>query len=113
MVDAWVAAFEAADVTALMRLVRDDVVLEMPPMWNWYAGRVDYGGFMDRVYRLRGTDWRTVPLWANGEAGFAAYVGGALHTVQLLTVSGGRVLRTTVYQDPGVFTLFELAPRLR
>ncbi len=29
--------------------------------------------FMRRVFRTRGEEWRTVPLWANGEAGFAAY----------------------------------------
>jgi RNA polymerase sigma-70 factor (ECF subfamily) len=113
VVDRYVAAFERADVAALTALLADEVVLEMPPMWNWYAGCADYGSFMDRVYRSRGVDWRTVPLWANAEAGFAAYNAGALHTVQLLTVSGGRILRTTVYQDPGVFALFDLAPRLR
>jgi RNA polymerase sigma-70 factor (ECF subfamily) len=113
VVDRYVAAFERADVQALTAMLADEVVLEMPPMWNWYAGRVDYAGFMERVYRTRGTDWGSVPLWANGEAGFAAYAGGALHTVQLLTVSDGRVLRTTVYQDPDVFALFDLAPRLR
>jgi len=113
VVDRYVAAFERADVAALTALLADDVVLEMPPMWNWYAGRVDYAGFMDRIYRARGTDWGTVPLWANGEAGFAAYAAGALHTVQLLTVSDGRVLRTTVYQHPDVLALFDLAPRLR
>ncbi|HEX2782245.1 MAG TPA: RNA polymerase subunit sigma-70, partial [Ilumatobacteraceae bacterium] len=32
VVDAWIDAFEAADVAALQRLVLDDVVLEMPPM---------------------------------------------------------------------------------
>jgi RNA polymerase sigma-70 factor (ECF subfamily) len=113
VVDRYVAAFERADLAALTELLADEVVLEMPPMWNWYAGPADYAGFMDRVYRTRGTDWRTISLWANGEAGFAAYLGGALHTVQLLTVSGGRVRRTSVFQDPEVFALFDLSPQLR
>jgi RNA polymerase sigma-70 factor (ECF subfamily) len=113
VVERYVAAFERADVSALTALLADEVVLEMPPMWNWYVGPADYAGFMDRVYRTRGTDWRSVPLWANGEAGFAAYRDGALHTVQLLTVSRGRVLRTTVFQDDDVFALFDLSPRLR
>ena len=113
VVERYVAAFESADVAALTALLADEVVLEMPPMWNWYVGTADYGGFMERVYRTRGTDWRSVPLWANGEAGFAAYRDGRLHTVQLLTVSGGRVLRTTVFQDDAVFALFDLSPRWR
>jgi RNA polymerase sigma-70 factor (ECF subfamily) len=113
VVDRYVAAFEAADVPALTALLADEIVLEMPPMWNWYAGRDAYAGFMERIFRARPSGWRTVPLWANGEAGFAAYAEGALHTVQLLTVADGRVLRTTVYQDPDVFAVLDLARRLR
>ncbi|WP_270888783.1 RNA polymerase subunit sigma-70 [Pedococcus sp. 5OH_020] len=113
VVERYVAAFERADVAALTALLADDVVLEMPPMWNWYAGPANYAGFMDRVYRTRGSDWRTVPLWGNGEAGFAAYAGGTLHTVQLLTVSAGLVARTSVFQHPDVFDLFDLPPQLR
>jgi RNA polymerase sigma-70 factor (ECF subfamily) len=113
VVERYVEAFEHADVAALTALLADEVVLEMPPMWNWYAGATAYAGFMDRVYRTRGTDWRSVPVWANGEAGFAAYCAGTLHTVQLLTVSGGRVLRTSVFQHPDVLALFDLPPQLR
>lgn len=104
----YVAAFKRADVGALTALLADDVVLEMPPMWNWYVGTAAYGAFMRRVFRLRGTTWRTVPLWANGETGFAAYAAGELHTVQILTVCDGRVVRTTAYQDEKVFDLFLL-----
>ena len=108
IVDRYVAAFERGDVSGLTVLLLDDVVLEMPPMWNWYRGTEAYAGFMRRVFRLRGSEWRTVPLWANGEAGFAAYVAGELHSLQILTVEAGRVSRATVYQDEAVFDLFEL-----
>jgi RNA polymerase sigma-70 factor (ECF subfamily) len=107
-VDRYVAAFERADVASLTALLADDVVLEMPPMWNWYVGADAYAAFMRRVFRLRGDAWRTVPLWANGEAGFAAYVDGALHSIQILTVTRDRVTRTTVYQDENVFDLFSI-----
>ena len=106
VVDRYVDAFERADVPAITALLADDIVLEMPPNLNWYAGREDYAGFMRRVYRLRGTGWRTEPIWANGEAGFVAYVDGKLHTVQVLTVADGRVTRTSVFQAPEVFELF-------
>jgi RNA polymerase sigma-70 factor (ECF subfamily) len=106
VVDRYVDAFERADVPAITALLADDIVLEMPPNVNWYAGREDYAGFMRRVYRLRGTGWRTEPIWANGEAGFVAYVDGRLHTVQVLTVADGRVTRTSVFQAPEVFELF-------
>jgi len=106
VVDRYVDAFERADVPAITALLADDIVLEMPPNVNWFAGREDYAGFMRRVYRLRGTNWRTEPIWANGEAGFVAYVDGKLHTVQVLTVADGRVTRTSVFQAPEVFELF-------
>ena len=77
-------------------------------MWNWYRGADDFGAFMRRVFRTRGEEWRTVPLWANGEAGFAAYASGALRTVSILTVEAGAVTRMTVYQDETVFDLFAL-----
>ena len=113
VVDAWIVAFEAADVAALQRLVLDDVVLEMPPMRNWYRGATPYGAFMMRIFRTRGTSWRTVPIGANGHAGCAAYVRNehddfVLHTVQIFTVVGGRIARVTVFQDLDVFALFDL-----
>lgn len=108
VVDRYVAAFERADVGAISALLAADVVLEMPPMWNWYVGPDDYAGFMTRVYRTRGTEWSCVPVWANGEAGFAAYRDGVAHSVQLLTVGDGQVRRTTVFADPTIFPLFGL-----
>ena len=43
VIDRYVHAFEAADVPALVRLLADDAVLEMPPVPLWYRGRRDYG----------------------------------------------------------------------
>ena len=55
------------------------------------------------------TAWRTVPLWANGEAGFAAYVAGhAPHRADPHRGSGPGDAGSTVYQDETVFDLFEL-----
>ena len=65
-------------------------------------------GFQERVYRTRGTNWSSVPLWANGEAGFAAYLDGQAHSIQVLTVDGGRVVRTSVFADLSVFEVFGL-----
>ncbi len=71
VVNRFIAAFERADVAELTELLADNVVLEMPPRWNWYRGTDDFSAFMRRVFRTRGEEWRTMPLWANGEAGFA------------------------------------------
>jgi RNA polymerase sigma-70 factor, ECF subfamily len=112
VVDRYMAAFERADVGALTRMLAEEVVLEMPPMWNWYLGGVAYARFMARVFDLRGRDWRAVPISANRQPAMAAYTRQGdqyqLHTLQVFSVEGGVIMRTTVYQDPAVFALFDL-----
>ncbi|WP_233153582.1 RNA polymerase subunit sigma-70 [Kineosporia sp. R_H_3] len=116
-VERFVAAFEAADVAAIVALLTDDVVLEMPPVPLWFAGREDYGRFMQRVFRVRGTGWRAVPATANGQPALVAYCPDAdgvlrLHTLQVLTVRPDGIARNVVFQDGAVFELFGLRPVL-
>jgi RNA polymerase sigma-70 factor (ECF subfamily) len=116
-VDRYVAAFESADLAALKRLLTDDVVLEMPPYLNWVAGPENYTRFIARAYAMRGTDWRMVPVGANGQPAVAAYVRSpdkayTLHTLQVFTATARGIAHTVVYQDPLVFALFDLAPTL-
>jgi len=54
-------------------LLTDDVVMEMPPMTNWFEGPRNYGAFMEWVFDIGGTDWRLMPVTGNGQPGFAAY----------------------------------------
>jgi RNA polymerase sigma-70 factor (ECF subfamily) len=112
-----VQAFEAADVPALVRLLTDEAVLEMPPVPLWYRGRRDYGLFMRRVFEMRGTGWTMRQLTANGQPALAAYApelggGHRLHTLQVLTITGGRVAGNVVFADPRVFETFDLPTQL-
>jgi RNA polymerase sigma-70 factor (ECF subfamily) len=112
-VAAYVQAFEAADVDALVALLTDDVVLEMPPVPLWYSGRADYAAFIRRVFDMRGVGWRMVPTAANGQPAVAAYTpDGRLHTLQVFTVVDGRIAHTVVFGDPAVFAAFELPTTL-
>jgi RNA polymerase sigma-70 factor (ECF subfamily) len=113
VIQKYVRAFEAADVPALVRLLTVDAVLEMPPVPLWYRGSRDYGLFMERVFQTRGIGWRIRELTANGQPALAAYApepggGHRLHTLQVLTVSGGRVGHNVVFADPRVFEAFDL-----
>ena len=128
VIQRYVRAFEAADVPALVRLLADDAVLEMPPVPLWYRGSRDYGLFIRRVFEMRGTGWRMRQLTANGQPALAAYApsppspsspssparggGHQLHTLQVFTVAGGLVARNVVFGDPGVLTGFGLPARL-
>jgi RNA polymerase sigma-70 factor (ECF subfamily) len=117
VVERYVRAFEAADVPGLVRLLADDAVLEMPPVPLWYRGSDAYGRFMRRVFAMRGAGWAMTQLTANGQPALAAYApepggGHRLHTLQVLTVAGGRVARNVVFADPSVFRAFGLSERL-
>ncbi len=112
VVDAYLAAFERADVEGLTKLLADQAVLEMPPVPLWYRGRAHYAAFMQRVYSLRGTHWKVERITANGQPAFVAYAllegHYRLHTLQVLTVADGQISRNVVFQDPAVFAAFGL-----
>jgi RNA polymerase sigma-70 factor (ECF subfamily) len=118
VVDRYLRAFEAADVPALVRLLADAVVLEMPPVPLWFRGTEHYGAFMRRVFELRGADWSLRRLVANGQPALAAYAqdpDGAdrrLHSLQVFTVTGGRITRNVVFTDPRVLEAFDLPQRI-
>jgi RNA polymerase sigma-70 factor (ECF subfamily) len=113
----YVRAFEAADVPALVRLLTDEAIMEMPPVPLWYLGSRDYGLFMDRVFAIWGPGWSMRRLTANGQPALAAYApqpdgGLGLHTLQVFTVTGGRVARNVVFTDPLVFKAFDLPQQI-
>jgi RNA polymerase sigma-70 factor (ECF subfamily) len=113
VLDRYVAAFERADVAEIKRLLTEDVVLEMPPVTNWFIGPDNYAGFMEFAFRLRGPHWRMVPVAANGQPAMAAYVRGEdgrlrLHTLQVFTVTKGGISHNAVFQDEDVFDIFGL-----
>jgi RNA polymerase sigma-70 factor, ECF subfamily len=115
-VDRYVKAFEHADIEGLKRLVTKDVLMEMPPMLNWFTGPDNYGLFMEWVFGKAGTDWRLQAVAANGQPGFAAYrrTGDRyeLHTLQIFTVTAEGISRNSVFQESEIFASFGLAAEL-
>src|SRR5258708_10905815 len=47
LLDRYVRAWETADSAGLVRLLRDDVVLSMPPVPLWYRGHAAVHAFLD------------------------------------------------------------------
>ena len=111
-VDRYMKAFELADIEGLKRLLTADVLMEMPPMLNWFTGPSNYGLFMDWVFEVCGADWRLRRVAANGQPGFAAYMRLGdryeMHTLQVFTVTADGISRNTVFQGPEVFAAFGL-----
>ena len=115
-VDRYMEAFLNADIEALKRLLTADVLMEMPPMINWFVGPDNYGVFMEWVFAKGGTEWCLLPVEANGQPGFAAYGrvdgGYELRTLQLFTVTAHGISRNSVFRDFDVFSSFGLASAL-
>ena len=113
LLDRYVAAFETADIAALMQLLRDDAVLEMPPIPTWFAGREQVGGFLAAHVLGRSGDFRMVPTAANGQFALGVYVRGhdGLHHgygVQVLTITASRIARITAFIDADLLATFGL-----
>jgi RNA polymerase sigma-70 factor (ECF subfamily) len=115
LVDRFIEAFEAADVDALVSLLTEDVVLEMPPVPLWYLGRVHYGLFLERFFAMRGKDFRIIRTSANTQPAIAVYRRGGNdtgayepHTLQVLTVTPTGIAHNVVFHDPVVFQAFAL-----
>jgi len=106
LVEAFMTAWERADLPALLDLLAEGARFTMPPLPAWYSGREDVGRFFaDRVFA---TPWRLVPLRANGQLGFACYIlePGADRfrpgAVNLLTLRAGRIAEINGFLDPEV-----------
>ncbi|MFI8534287.1 sigma-70 family RNA polymerase sigma factor [Streptomyces aquilus] len=112
VLDRYMAAFENADMDALLALLRDGVELEMPPYLEWFRGQKDALRFLEpRARAKRGL--RMLPTRANGQPAAAMYergVDGVLraHSVQVLTRHGREIGRVTVFLDPSLFASFGL-----
>ena len=91
----YVAAFEAYDMTALAALLRDDVVISMPPHDLWLQGIPNVIGWMAGPgHGCAGS--RLVPVQVNGTGGFASYRAAGPgrwepFAIQVLEVKHGRI----------------------
>jgi RNA polymerase sigma-70 factor (ECF subfamily) len=115
VLDRYMAAFEHADMDALLALLQDGVELEMPPHLEWFRGKKDVLRFLEA--RVLEPGWlRMVPTRANGQPTVAMYERGSdgvlrAHSVQVLTLDGGLVGRITGFLEPELFARFGL-PRV-
>jgi RNA polymerase sigma-70 factor (ECF subfamily) len=105
-VDAFVAAFEAGDVPALVALLADDVRFTMPPLPAWFDGVDDVAAFLQ--HRVFATPWRIERrIRLNGGPGLVGaqfrdgdWRPGALLMLQF---AGGRIDWIATFVDPGNF----------
>jgi RNA polymerase sigma-70 factor (ECF subfamily) len=113
---AYVDAFERYDIAALVTLLRDDVVLSMPPFELWLRGPEELAAwFLGQGIGCRGG--RLLPVAVNGGAGFGNYrlTRPGLwepFAIQVIEVAGGRIVGHHNFLYPELFAEFGLPPRI-
>jgi RNA polymerase sigma-70 factor (ECF subfamily) len=112
VLDAYLDAFARHDVDALVALLRDDAILEMPPFELWMRGPDDIRRWLVTVDAF--SQEQFVPVAANGSPAVAVYrpasPGGPprAFTIQVLDIVDGRISAIHVFLDQSLFALFGL-----
>ncbi len=112
----YVDAFERYDITSLVSLLHDDAVMSMPPYDFWLRGPVQMGRwFLGQGCGCRGS--RLVPTAANGCAAFGSYRpdadgGHRPFALQVIEISGDRIVGHHNFLDTGLFAAFGLPAHL-
>jgi RNA polymerase sigma-70 factor (ECF subfamily) len=116
---AYVRAWEARDLDALVARLKDDVVFSMPPHATWLRGRASVSAFLQRppfsVRWARGL--RATPTRANGLPSVVWYApddAGAwrLHSLQVMRFEGNEVAEATNFVGAAYLHGFD-APLVR
>ncbi len=113
LLDRYLLAFERADTDELARLLRDDAVLEMPPVPAWFSGRDDVLRFFTMHVLTEPDLHRLVRTAANGQPAVAVYRRGPngqfeAHAIQVLSVVAGQISRIDTFLDAKLFSVFGL-----
>jgi len=112
----YVEAFESYDIDRLVTLLHEDAVMSMPPYDFWLRGADEMAKwFLGHGIGCKGS--RLVPFTANGAPAFGSYradpAGGHYPwAIQVLDVSGGRIVGHHNFVDPALFTAFGLPEHL-
>jgi RNA polymerase sigma-70 factor, ECF subfamily len=112
----YVEAFESYDMSKLVDLLRDDVVLSMPPYDVWFEGTDELVAWFTGP-GIVCKNGRLIPIDVNGTAGFGNYhyVKPGLWepwAIQVIEVSGGKIAGHHNFLYPELFAEFGLPPRI-
>jgi RNA polymerase sigma-70 factor, ECF subfamily len=117
LLDRYARAFENADVTALMALLRADATFEMPPQPIWFSGRISVVEFLATTVLREPGLFRMIPTLANGQPALVGYGRGAdgryhAHAVQVLATDGAWITSVVSFNDPTLVATFGFPPIL-
>ncbi|MBK8030966.1 MAG: RNA polymerase subunit sigma-70 [Chloroflexi bacterium] len=115
--EAYVRAWETADVDALIDLLRADATFSMPPIPSWYQGTAAIHQIVGaRVFAGQPGLWRLLPARANGQIAFGLYRRGdacyAAYGIQIVTFAGDRISDIITFRKPDLVPRFGLPARI-
>jgi RNA polymerase sigma-70 factor, ECF subfamily len=115
VVEGFVAAWERADVDAIVSMLAEDAGLAMPPEPTWFAGRDAIAAFLAAIPLAATTPrHRLVPTWANGQVAFGHYSwrdetnAFMRHAITVLSLRETDIKQITFFRSTDAFTGFEL-----
>lgn len=112
----YVDAFERYDIEALVSLLRDDVVLSMPPWDLWLEGPDNFAGwFLGQGIVCK--DGKLIPVDVNGSPGFANYhkVDDGVWeawAIQVIEIAGGKIIGHHNFIGSALFETFGVPTRI-
>jgi RNA polymerase sigma-70 factor (ECF subfamily) len=111
---AYVDAFERYDVDALVALLHEDAIIEMPPFELWLQGVTDIRTFLAAMQNEGGSD-RLIVTSANGCPAAAVFRPGPAGTLEpyaimVLDVTRERIATIHAFLDTSLFSAFGFAP---
>jgi RNA polymerase sigma-70 factor (ECF subfamily) len=109
LLDAYVRAFESAEVELLIAVLRADATLELVPDRAWYAGKEACSHVLSSAVGNPG-DWRMEPTIANGRPAVAAHLQGQPFGVAVLDTRRDGIAGITVFGDPALVERFVAHP---
>jgi RNA polymerase sigma-70 factor (TIGR02960 family) len=112
LLDRYVAAFQNADVDALVAVLTEDALFEMPPFLTWFDSGATIGAFLGSRMRAFGPT-PVIRTSANGQPAVALYPPSGdgqhrLHALHVLTLVPHGVGRIVSFQDLDALHRFDL-----
>lgn len=110
LLDGYIAAFERADASLLVNVLRADATLEATPFGDWQAGRLRCIELLDKYVLGKPGDFRMIPTTANGQSAAAVYQRDAAGVLRasgmvVLSIAVSGVLRVVAFHhDPSIVT---------
>ncbi len=113
LVERYVRAWEQGDDHAFAALLKDDAILSMPPLPEWYVGRAAILEFFRlAIGPMAVGPYRLLPTRANNALAFGVYMAGQPLVLSVVEADADGISQVTSFMHPHLFSRFGLPAQL-